>query len=84
MDSQEVPNQETAAETMTVKVGKTGGKVEELTLQGQVTVGDALKAAGLEYDSKKDQLRVNGKFAKLGTPLKDQSLVLLSQNVVGG
>lgn len=73
------------ADTMLVKVGRTGGNVQEVALNGEHTVFDALKAAKL---NKKDSeiVKVNGEDIDDDTDyeLDDGDVVLLVKNIEGG
>lgn len=67
-----------------VKVGRTGGRVEEYSLTGtEPTVADALEAAGLSV-SKGDRIRVNGDTAEDDTILENGDVITVSGKVSGG
>lgn len=67
-----------------VKVGRTGARVVEIALNGNRTVEEALKVAGL---SKKDSeiVQVNGEEVEdLDMNLSNGDRVILVKNIVGG
>lgn len=67
-----------------VKVGRTGARVVEIALNGNRTVKEALKVAGL---SKKDSeiVQVNGEeVGDLDMNLSNGDRVILVKNIVGG
>lgn len=67
-----------------VKVGRTGGRVEEYSLEGdEPTVGDALALAGLSV-SKGDRIRLNGDAADEDTIVEDGDIITMAGKVSGG
>lgn len=69
---------------VTVKVGRTGGKVEEYELEGdEPTVGDALEEAGISV-SKGDRIRMDGDLVDRDTILEEGAIIMVSGKVSGG
>lgn len=69
---------------MAIKVTTLGGNVSDLNYSDNLaTVGDALKAAGVEPD-KKATVTVNGQPAKLDQPVKDNDLVVVTPKIANG
>lgn len=69
---------------ISVKVGRTGGRVEEYLLEGdEPTVGDALAAAGIEL-SKGQRVRVGGESAEEDTIVEDGDIITVQGKVSGG
>jgi len=66
-----------------VKVGRTGGIVQEVCLNGDHTVEAALEAAGMEYNDS-DKVRVNGSKASGSSKLKNHDIVTVSGKIEGG
>jgi uncharacterized protein YabE (DUF348 family) len=68
----------------TVKVGRTGGKVEEYELEGEEpTVGDALEEAGISV-SKGDRIRMDGDLVDRDTIVEAGAIIMVSGKVSGG
>ena len=68
-------------ETITVRVGKLPGVINEIVLNGDRTVGAALSAAGL--DPSGFEIRVGGAAASPDSRLTHGQTVLLVQRVKG-
>lgn len=68
---------------MTVKVARTGSKVVEVCLNGEHTVEDALKAAGLNLKAS-EEVRVNKNVVDSDYELKDGDIVVLAMHIAGG
>lgn len=67
-----------------VKVGRTGGRVEEYSLEGdEPTVSDALQAAGITI-SKGDRIRLNGETADEDDEVEDGDIITIAGKVSGG
>lgn len=66
-----------------VKVARTGGVAQEICLNGNRTIEDALKAAGIDY-SGGSRIRVSGQLAELDQELKDGQRVIVSGKIKGG
>lgn len=70
--------------TTTVKVGRTGGRVEEYILEGdEPTVGDALSAANIST-SKGDRIRLNGDVVDEDTIVENDDIITVAGKVSGG
>ena len=81
--SRDEDEEENADETL-VKVGRTGGRVEEYSLEGdEPTVADALAAAGISI-SKGDRIRLNGDAADEDEAVQDGDIVTVAGKVSGG
>jgi sulfur carrier protein ThiS len=75
--------EEDVTETL-VKVGRTGGRVEEYSLEGdEPTVADALQAAGITI-SKGDRIRLNGETATEDDEVQSGDIVTIAGKVSGG
>lgn len=71
------------AETL-VKVGRTGGRVEEYSLEGEEpTIADALSAAGITI-SKGDRIRLNGDAAEEDEVVQGGDIITIAGKVSGG
>lgn len=71
-------------EEVLVKVGRSGGRVEEYSLTGEEpTVGDALVAAGITI-SKGDRIRLNGETADEDEIVEEGDIVTIAGKVSGG
>ena len=69
--------------TITVKVGRTGGRIEEYALEGdEPTVGEALEAAGIST-SKGDRIRADGDVVDRDTIAEDGQIIMVSGKVAG-
>ena len=68
-------------EFITVKVGKLPGHIQDIALNGDCSVADALKAADLNPAG--FEIRVNGKPAATNTTLSDGSTVTLIKKIIG-
>lgn len=67
-----------------VKVARVGGKVETVVLEnGDITVEDALDAAGIDHTGK-TRIRVNGEPAELDDELEDGDRVTVTGKITGG
>lgn len=66
-----------------VKVGRIGGVVNLITLNGDRTVEDALEAAGLNPKDT-ETVRVNGEDEAMDCELEDGDKVTLVKNIAGG
>jgi len=66
---------------ITVRVGKLPGKIQEIALNGDRSVEDALKAS--EIDPAGFEVRVNGRPATTDTSLSDGDTVLLVKKITG-
>ena len=70
-----------------VKVGRTGGRVEEYSLEGdEPTVEDALQAAGITL-TKGERIRLNGETADEGDSVDDGDIItvdIVTPNFDGG
>lgn len=66
-----------------VKVARTGGRVQEVSLDADKTVAAALDASGVSYTST-DRIRVNGTSAKETTTLRDGDIVTVAGKIQGG
>lgn len=76
--------EETSEDEILVKVGRTGGRVEEYSLTGdEPTVADALQAAGITI-SKGDRIRLNGDTADEDETVEDQDIITVAGKVSGG
>lgn len=74
---------EDTAETI-VKVGKTGGKVDTYSLEGnEPTVADALEAAGIVL-AKGERVRVNGDAADEDQEVYSDDIITVTGKVSGG
>lgn len=71
------------AKPIFAKVGRTGGLVSEVCLNGDHSVEAALIAAGLNYDEA-DKVRVNGLKATGSSTLKNHDVVTVSGKIEGG
>ena len=70
-------------ETITVKIGRTGSRIEEYALEGEEpTVGDALEAAGIST-SKGDKIRMDGELVDRDTIVEDSAIIMISGKVAG-
>ncbi len=67
---------------MIVKVARLGTAVQEIALEADKNVGDALMAAGLEIDN--EELRINSRSASESDSLNDGDIVTLVPKVKGG
>lgn len=67
---------------MIVKVARLGTAVQEIALEADKNVGDALAAAGLEVDN--EELRINSRAASESDSLSDGDIVTLVPKVKGG
>lgn len=66
-----------------VKVGRTGGKVEEYELEGdEPTVADALEEAGIST-SKGDRIRMDGEIVDRDTIVEDGAIIMVAGKVAG-
>lgn len=69
---------------ITVKVGRTGGKVNEFSLNGDRSVSAALKAAGFAK-KEAEVINVNGEEVDdMTMELEDGDRVILVKNIQGG
>ena len=66
-----------------VKVGRIGGTLQEVLLNGDRTVADALEAASLSVKST-ESVRVNSEPAELDDELEDGDRVTLVKEIRGG
>lgn len=67
-----------------VKVGRSGGRVEEFAITGEdLTVADALEAAGISV-TKGDRIRVNSEIADKSDDISDGDIITVSGKVSGG
>ena len=67
-----------------VKVGRSGGRVEEYSLTGdEPTVADALAAASISI-SKGDRIRLNGETADEDEVVEDGDIITVAGKVSGG
>lgn len=66
-----------------IKVTTMGAATKEVPFEQGMTVGDALKAAGVEKTDKAT-VTVNGKDAKLKTVLSDSDIVVITPNISNG
>lgn len=66
---------------MLVKVGASGGIVNEVALEDNQTVSDALRVAGISVGDR--EVRVNGAAASLDTIIEDGDIVLLTTKIKG-
>ena len=67
----------------TVKVGRTGGRVESYELEGdEPTVGEALEEAGLSV-SKGDRIRMDGVIVDRDTIVEDGAIIMVAGKVAG-
>lgn len=70
--------------TITVKVGRTGGRVKEYVLEGEEpTIADALEAADIS-STKGDRVRLNGDIADEDTVVEDGDIITVAGRVSGG
>lgn len=75
--------EESDTETL-VKVGRSGGRVEEYSLtEEDPTVADALAAAGISI-SKGDRIRLNGETADEDEDVEDGDIITVAGKVSGG
>jgi len=72
---------QTEERTITVRVGKLPGKIEDITLNGARSVQDALEGASLNASGY--EVRVNGEPAGNGRALKDGDSVFLVRTIEG-
>lgn len=70
-------------DSMIVKVARTGSKVIDVCLNGEHTVEDALKAAGLNAKAS-EEIRVNGEVVETDYELEEGDRVVLAKNIAGG
>lgn len=69
---------------ITVKVGRSGGRVEEYILEGdEPTVGDALEAADISI-SKGQRIRLGGDVVDEDTIVEDGDMITVQGKVSGG
>ena len=73
----------TQVDEIEVKVGRIGGVVQTVTLNGDRTVSDALEAAGLNPKDT-ETVRVNGSEEEVDCELEDGDKVTLVKDVSGG
>lgn len=62
-----------------VKVAQLGSELKVLDLPKDVTVGQAIEAAG--FSAKEKQVKVNGKNADVGDKLKEGDIVVLATKI---
>lgn len=71
-------------EQTTVKVVKTGGKIEEYLLEGhEPTVDDALEAAGMDL-IKGQRVRMDGELVDGDTIVEEGAIITVTGAVAGG
>lgn len=76
--------EETTEQETMVKVGRSGGRVEEYSLTGEdPTVEDALRAAGVNT-TKGDRIRLNGETADEDEIVEDGDIITIAGKVSGG
>lgn len=75
--------QQEETDTILVKVARAGGTVQEVCLNGNRTVADALRAANIEFDDT-SRLRVDGETVELDDELEDGEIVTMSGKIKGG
>lgn len=68
---------------MIVHVARSGSKVIDVCLNGEHTVEDALKAAGLNVKAS-EEIRVNGEVVETDYELEENDRVVLAKNIAGG
>jgi sulfur carrier protein ThiS len=68
---------------MIVHVARSGSKVIDVCLNGEHTVEDALKAAGLNVKGT-EEIRVNGEVVETDYELEENDRVVLAKNIAGG
>jgi sulfur carrier protein ThiS len=79
--SPEAPPAEPAFSTITVRVGRLPGRINEIALNGGRTVQHALE--GAELDGTGHEIRVNGELSTATADLKDGDTVLLVRKIRG-
>lgn len=75
-------NMANRSEEVLVKVGRSGGKVEEYSVSEDATVLDVLNAAGLTL-TKGERLRLNGGAAEEDDGIDDGDVITISGKVAG-
>lgn len=76
------PRASSRVSDITVKVGRTGGRVVEVLVPAGSTVEEALNASELTYNST-DRIRVRGRQATLDTELSNGDIVTLAGKISG-
>ncbi len=72
------------ASEIIVKIGRTGGRVEEYSIEGtDPTVEDALEVADISI-SKGDKIRLNGDSVDEDTVVENGDIITISGRVSGG
>lgn len=68
----------------TVRVGRTGGRIEKYELEGdEPTVGEALEEAGIST-TKNDRIRLDGDIVDEDTIVSEGQIITVSGKVSGG
>lgn len=68
---------------MKVRVVEQGGKFEEVSVSGSVTVQECIRKAGVDT-SRSKEIRVNTEPAELTTLVKEGDVIHIIPNIEGG